>query len=122
MANLTNPLFLTTIITVNDPGYLWGISADGNRLWFVKGTPIAFYDGTPDTAVSADKVFSISDMCDYIDGNLNSACFIAPSKTALCGVSAISAPKSLASHIRLAHEARMLAEEAKKKWKMMREH
>lgn len=26
-----------------------------------------------------------------------------------------SAPKSLASHIRLAHEARMLAEEAKKK-------
>lgn len=48
-------------------------------------------------------------------GNLNSACFIAPSKTALRGVSAISVPKSLASDISLAHEARMLAEEAKKK-------
>ena len=116
LANLTNPLFWTTIITVNDPGYLWGIYADGYRLWFVKGTPIAVYDGTPSSAVTANKVFSITDMSDYEGGNLNSACFIAPNKTtALRGISSLSAPKSLASHIRLAREARMLAEEAKKK-------
>lgn len=116
LAHLTSPTLWTEIITVNDPGYLWGIYADGYRLWFVKGTPIAVYDGTPSSAVTADKVFSITDMSDYEGGNLNSACFIAPNKTtALRGVSSLSAPKSLASHIRLAREARMLAEEAKKK-------
>ena len=117
LTNLVNPTAWTPIITVDDPGYLWGIYADGYRLWFVKGTPIAVYDGTPSSVVSADRIFSITEMSDYEGGNLNSACFIAPSKTGLRSAGGISTSKSLAPNIRLAREARRLAEEAKKKAK-----
>ena len=93
---------------------MWGIHADGSRLWFVKGTPIAVYDGTPTTAVTASRTFSITEMSDYTGGNLNSACFIAPSIPTTHGLNLAVASKSLGSHIRLAKEARELAEKAKK--------
>ena len=89
-------------------------------MWFVKGTPIDLFDGTPTATVTASKSFSITDMSDFNGGNLNSACFIAPDvvtgagKLKAAGVSAPSASKSLASHIRLAREARELAEKCKK--------
>ncbi len=120
LANLTTPSNWTKIIDVNSMGYLWGIHADGYRLWFVKGTPIDVFDGTPTATVTASKSFSITDMSDFNGGNLNSACFIAPDvvtgagKLKAAGVSAPSASKSLASHIRLAREARELAEKCKK--------
>lgn len=50
----------------------------------------------------------------YSGGNLNSACFIAPSIPTTRGLNLAVASKSLASHIRLAKEARELAEKAKK--------
>ncbi|WP_196593197.1 hypothetical protein [Pectinatus sottacetonis] len=115
LANLTNPTLWTPIITVDDHGYLWGIYADGYRLWFVKGTPIAVYNGTPSTAVSADRTFSITDMSDYVGGNLNSACFIAPDKVVTRGVAAPAVAKSMASQIRLAREARELAKKLQEK-------
>ena len=119
LANLTTPSTWTKIIDVNSMGYLWGIHADGYRLWFVKGTPIDVFDGTPTTTVTASKAFSITDMSDFDGGNLNSACFIAPDvagagKLKAAGVSAPTASKSLASHIRLAREACELAEKCKK--------
>jgi hypothetical protein len=114
LANITTPANWTEVVAVNDPGYLWGIHADGSRLWFVKGTPIAVYDGTPTTAVTASRTFSITEMSDYTGGNLNSACFIAPSIPTTRGLNLAVASKSLASHIRLAKEARELAEKAKK--------
>lgn len=114
LANITTPANWTEVVAVNDPGYLWGIHADGSRLWFVKGTPIAVYDGTPTTAVTANRTFSITEMSDYTGGNLNSACFIAPSIPTTRGLNLAVASKSLASHIRLAKEARELAEKAKK--------
>lgn len=114
VVNLTSPTTWTKVVDVNSAGYLWGIYADANRLWFVKGTPIAIYDGTPSSLQSAaSKSFSISDMSDYTNGNLNSACFIAPDATA--GLKAAApgmapAAKSLASQIRLAREAKELAD------------
>ncbi|WP_288752797.1 hypothetical protein [uncultured Phascolarctobacterium sp.] len=114
ITDITAPANWTEVVAVNDPGYLWGIHADGSRLWFVKGTPIAVYDGTPTTAVTASRTFSITEMSDYTGGNLNSACFIAPSIPATRGLNLSVASKSLASHIRLAKEARELAEKAKK--------
>lgn len=114
LANITTPANWTEVVAVNDPGYLWGIHADGSRLWFVKGTPIAVYDGTPTTAVTASRTFSITEMSDYTGGNLNSACFIAPSIPATRSLNLAVDSKSLASHIRLAKEARELAEKAKK--------
>ena len=114
LANITTPANWTEVVAINDPGYLWGIHADGSRLWLVKGTPIAVYDGTPTTAVTASRTFSITEMSDYTGGNLNSACFIAPSIPTTRGLNLAVASKSLASHIRLAKEARELAEKAKK--------
>lgn len=114
IADITAPANWTEVVAVNDPGYLWGIHADGSRLWFVKGTPIAVYDGTPTTAVTASRTFSITEMSDYTGGNLNSACFIAPSIPTTRGLNLAVASKSLGSHIRLAKEARELAEKAKK--------
>ena len=94
MANITTPANWTEVVAVNDPGYLWGIHADGSRLWFVKGTPIAVYDGTPTTAVTANRTFSITEMSDYTGGNLNSACFIAPSIPTTRGLNLAVASKS----------------------------
>lgn len=114
LANITTPANWTEVVAVNDPGYLWGIYADGSRLWFVKGTPISVYDGTPTALVTANRTFSITEMSDYAGGNLNSACFIAPSIPTTRGLNLAVASKSLASHLRLAKEARELAEKAKK--------
>ena len=114
VANLTSPTTWTKVVDVNSPGYLWGIYADAYRLWFVKGTPIAIYDGSPTSLQSAaSKTFSISDMSDYTNGNLNSACFIAPDATTGLKAAApgmATAAKSLASQIRLAREAKELAD------------
>lgn len=115
LSNITSPATWTEIISVNSAGYLWGIYADGSRLWFIQGTPIVVYNGTPSTAVSADKTFHILEMSDYQGGHLNSACFIAPSLPTLFGVRMSVSSKSLASHIRLAKEARELAEKLEKK-------
>ena len=117
LANITNSASWTNIISVNSPGYLWGIHADGSKLWFVKGTPIEVYNGSPTTTVSPDKTFGILEMGDFATGHLNSACFIAPSLPRMFGVSLSVSSKSLASQIRLAKEARELAEKLKKEKK-----
>jgi hypothetical protein len=113
-ANLTSPSNWTKVVDVNALGYLWGVYADAYRLWFVQGTPIAIYDGSPTSLQSAaSKTFSISDMSDYSNGNLNSACFIAPdATTGLKAAAPGTAPaaKSLASQLRLAREAKELAD------------
>lgn len=117
LANITNSASWTKIIPVNSKGYLWGIHADGSKLWFVKGTPIEVYNGSPTTTVSPDKTFEILEMSDFDKGNLNSACFIAPSLPRMFGVGLSVSSKSLASQIRLAKEARELAEKLKEEKK-----
>ena len=62
LANITNSASWTKIIPVNSKGYLWGIHADGSKLWFVKGTPIEVYNGSPSSTVSPDKTFDILQM------------------------------------------------------------
>ncbi|MFZ8073583.1 hypothetical protein ACO1G0_00900 [Fusobacterium watanabei] len=117
LANITSFANWTKIIPVNSKGYLWGIHADGSKLWFVKGTPIEVYNGSPSSTVSPDKTFDILQMSDFNDGHLNSACFIAPSLPRMFGVSLSVSSKSLASQIRLAKEARELAEKLKEEKK-----
>ena len=117
LANITNSASWTKIIPVNSKGYLWGIHADGSKLWFVKGTPIEVYNGSPSSTVSPDKTFDILQMSDFDKGNLNSACFIAPSLPRMFGVGLSVSSKSLASQIRLAKEARELAEKLKEEKK-----
>ncbi|WP_338939827.1 hypothetical protein KST07_04090 [Fusobacterium nucleatum] len=117
LANITSFENWTKIIPVNSKGYLWGIHADGSKLWFVKGTPIEVYNGSPSSTVSPDKTFDILQMSDFNDGHLNSACFIAPSLPRMFGVSLSVSSKSLASQIRLAKEAHELAEKLKKEKK-----
>lgn len=117
LANITSFANWTKIIPVNSKGYLWGIHADGSKLWFVKGTPIEVYNGSPSSTVSPDKTFDILQMSDFDKGNLNSACFIAPSLPRMFGVGLSVSSKSLASQIRLAKEARELAEKLKEEKK-----
>ena len=117
LANITSFENWTKIIPVNSKGYLWGIHADGSKLWFVKGTPIEVYNGSPSSTVSPDKTFDILQMSDFDKGHLNSACFIAPSLPRMFGVSLSVSSKSLASQIRLAKEAHELAEKLKKEKK-----
>lgn len=117
LANITSFANWTKIIPVNSKGYLWGIHADGSKLWFVKGTPIEVYNGSPTTTVSPDKTFGILEMGDFATGHLNSACFIAPSLPRMFGVGLSVSSKSLASQIRLAKEARELAEKLKEEKK-----
>ena len=117
LANITSFANWTKIIPVNSKGYLWGIHADGSKLWFVKGTPIEVYNGSPSSTVSPDKTFDILQMSDFNDGHLNSACFIAPSLPRMFGVGLSVSSKSLASQIRLAKEARELAEKLKEEKK-----
>lgn len=114
VANLTSPSSWTKVSDVNSAGYLWGIYADSNRFWFVKGNQIDIYPGLPaSTSDAATKTFTPGDL-GYTGGNMNSAIILAPDKTSkLAAQSATGVAKSFASHTVLAQQARKAAEEAK---------
>ncbi|HWR09549.1 hypothetical protein [Sporomusa sp.] len=114
VANLTSPSLWTNVSSVNSAGYLWGIYADANRFWFVKGNQIDIFPGLPtSTADVATKSFTASQL-GYTGGNLNSAIIIAPDQTSTAGVALRSGvAKSFASQSVLAQQARKAAEQLK---------
>lgn len=113
LANITSPANWTKVIEVNSPGYLWGIYAETNRLWFIKGTPVEIYAPLPTGAATPAKTFSAAQMGDST-GNLNSATIVAPNPTAAGGAAFKAATaKSFASHAVLAQQARHTAEALK---------
>ncbi len=115
VANLTSPSAWTKVSNLsNDPGYLWGIYADSNRFWFVKGNQIDIYPGLPaSTSDTATKTFTPTQL-GYTNGNLNSAIILAPDQTSgFAAKSASGVAKSFASQSVLAQQARKAAEEAK---------
>lgn len=116
VANLTSPALWTKVSAVNSPGYLWGIYADANRFWFVKGNQIDIFPGLPaSTADVAAKTFTPTQL-GYAGGNLNSAIILAPDKTGFASAQLRSGTaKSFASHSVLAQQARKAAEELKTK-------
>ncbi|WP_371366990.1 hypothetical protein SRRS_11280 [Sporomusa rhizae] len=114
VANLTSPSLWTKVSDVNSAGYLWGIYADSNRFWFVKGNQIDIYSGLPaSTSDKATKTFTPTQL-GYTGGNLNSAIILAPDKTSTFSAQLSSGmAKSFASHSVLAQQARKIAEERK---------
>jgi hypothetical protein len=113
LANITSPANWTRVIEVNSPGYLWGIYAESNRLWFVKGTPVEIYSPLPTSIATPAKTFSAANMGDAT-GNLNSATLVAPNPAATRAVTfKTAAGKSFASHAVLARQARQTAEALK---------
>lgn len=114
VANLTSPSAWTKVSDINSSGYLWGIYADSNRFWFVKGNQIDIYPGLPASiSDTATKTFTPTQL-GYSGGNLNSAIILAPDQTAaLAAKSASGVAKSFAAHSILAQQARKAAEEAK---------
>jgi hypothetical protein len=116
VANLTSPSAWTKVSNLSSaPGYLWGIYADSNRFWFVKGNQIDIYPGLPaSTSDAATKTFTPTQL-GYTGGNLNSAIILAPDQTSslLAARSASGVAKSFASQSVLAQQARKAAEEAK---------
>lgn len=116
VANLTSPSAWTKVNDVNSAGYLWGIYADSNRFWFVKGNQIDIYSGAL-TSTAADKSFSAVQLSDSSYGpyaSLNSAIILAPDQTSTLK-SSLSAgvSKSFASQSVLAQQARKAAEQFK---------
>lgn len=113
LANITSPETWTKVIAVNSPGYLWGIYAENNRLWFVKGTPVDIYAPLPSGSATPAKSFSAAEMGDST-GNLNSATIVAPNPAKTRAVNfRASAVKSFASHAVLAQQARQAAKALK---------
>jgi hypothetical protein len=113
VANITSPASWTKVIDVNSPGYLWGIYAETNRLWFVKGTPVEIYAPLPAGSATPAKTFSAADMGDAT-GSLNSATIVASNQTsASTATFKAAAAKSFASHSILAQQARQAAEALK---------
>ncbi|WP_434132004.1 hypothetical protein KIAC18_003822 [Sporomusa sphaeroides] len=114
VANLATPSAWTKVSDVNSAGYLWGIYADSNRFWFVKGNQIDIYPGLPaSTSDTATKTFTPTQL-GYTNGNLNSAIILAPDQTSgFAAKSASGVAKSFASQSVLAQQARKAAEEAK---------
>jgi hypothetical protein len=116
VANLASPSSWTKVSDVNSGGYLWGIYADSNRFWFVKGNQIDIYSGAL-TSTAADKSFSAVQLSDSSYGSyasLNSAIILAPDKTSALTASLSSGvAKSFASHSVLAQQARKAAEQFK---------
>jgi hypothetical protein len=114
VANLTSPSLWTNVSAVNNPGYLWGIYADANRFWFVKGNQIDIFPGLPaSTTDVATQSFTASQL-GYPNGNLNSAIIFAPDQTTTAGVQLRSGTaKSFASQTVLAQQARKAAEKLK---------
>ncbi|MDF2572124.1 MAG: hypothetical protein K0R55_3728 [Sporomusa sp.] len=115
VANITSPVTWTKVVNVNSPGYLWGVYAETNRLWFIKGTPVEIFAPLPVALTpSPAKDFSASQMGNFgADANLNSATIVAPNPTAGAGVELQAAvAKSFAGHAILAQQARKAASEA----------
>jgi hypothetical protein len=114
VANLASPSLWTKVSDVNSAGYLWGIYADSNRFWFVKGNQIDIYPGLPTSTSSvATKTFTPTQL-GYSGGNLNSAIILAPDQTtAFAARSTSGVAKSFAAHSILAQQARKAAEQAK---------
>lgn len=113
LANITSPANWNKVIEVNSPGYLWGIYAESNRLWFVKGTPVEIYSPLPASIATPAKTFSAANMGDAT-GNLNSATLVAPNPAATRAVPfKTAAGKSFASHAVLARQARQSAKALK---------
>ncbi|MEL7634532.1 MULTISPECIES: hypothetical protein [Sporomusa] len=119
VANLTSPSAWTKVSDLsNAPGYLWGIYADSNRFWFVKGNQIDIYSSLlVSSAKKADKTFTAVDLGGSSFGpyaSLNSAIILAPDQTSgLAAKSMSGVAKSFASQTALAQQARKAAEEAK---------
>ncbi len=118
VVNIPSPGTWTKVSDVNAPGYLWGIYADTNRLWFVKGNQVDIFGSLPSGAATATKTFNVAQLGQN-GGHLNSATIIAPDKMAARGAQfkAAGAAKSFASHSVLAQQARKAAEELKGKRK-----
>ncbi|WP_312200735.1 hypothetical protein [Anaerospora hongkongensis] len=114
VANLASPSAWTKVSDVNSAGYLWGIYADSNRFWFVKGNQIDIYSGLlASTSDTAAKTFTPTQL-GYSGGNLNSAIILAPDQTSTFAARSTSGvAKSFAAHTILAQQARKAAEEAK---------
>lgn len=113
VANLASPSLWTKVSDVNSAGYLWGIYADSNRFWFVKGNQIDIYPGLPtSTSNVATKTFTPTQL-GYTGGNLNSAIILAPDQASAFAKSATGVAKSFAAHSILAQQARKAAEQAK---------
>lgn len=119
VANLTSPTLWTQVSAVNSPGYLWGIYADTNRLWFVKGNQVDIFASLPTGAATAAKSFTAAQLSDSSFGatpSLNSAIILAPDLTSIAGTQLRSGvAKSFASQSVLAQQARKAAEELKMK-------
>lgn len=120
VANLTSPSAWTKVSNVNSAGYLWGIYADSNRFWFVKGNQIDIYPNLPaSTSDTAAKTFTPTQL-GYSGGNLNSAIILAPDQTSTFAARSTSGvAKSFAAHTILAQQARKAAEQAKTGLKMV---
>lgn len=120
VANLTSPSTWTKVSNVNSAGYLWGIYADSNRFWFVKGNQIDIYPNLPaSTSDTAAKTFTPTQL-GYSGGNLNSAIILAPDQTSTFAARSTSGvAKSFAAHTILAQQARKAAEQAKTGLKMV---
>lgn len=119
VANLTSPSLWTKVNDVNSAGYLWGIYADSNRFWFVRGNQIDIYAGLPTGSLNTPaKTFTASQL-GYTGGNLNSAIIFAPDKTTALTAFSAGTAKSFASHSILAQQARKAAEERKSGPKMV---
>ncbi|SCM81564.1 conserved exported hypothetical protein [uncultured Sporomusa sp.] len=115
VTNLTSPSAWTKVSDLsNAPGYLWGIYADSNRFWFVKGNQIDIHSSLLfSTTKTADKTFTPTQL-GYTNGNLNSAIILAPDQTSGFAAKSMSGvAKSFASQTALAQQARKAAEEAK---------
>jgi len=120
VANLSSPANWTEVVSINNAGYLWGLQAEASptRLWYIKGNLIDVYGSLPTTTGATLTSFSTSNLAGSTGyTSLNSACFIAPdtSLTAASAARPAHVAKSFASHIRLARQARELAEKLAEK-------
>jgi hypothetical protein len=109
LANITSPADWTRVIAVNAPGYLWGIFAESNRLWFLKGTPVEIYAPLPTGIATPAKTFSAAELGDAT-GSLTSATLVAHNLAAARAAAfKAAAVKSFASQAVLAQQARQAA-------------
>jgi hypothetical protein len=117
-----SPEAWTEMQDISQAGYLWGIHAESNtRFWFVKGQRIQVFTNSSDVVPETDpyRDFTMEQLTDDTSfSQINGACFVAGDTEIRMkgpmGAAAAPAGKSLAGQIRLAREARMLAEKKKK--------
>jgi hypothetical protein len=100
VANLAAGQLGMEVISLNDPGYYWGIHCEDvpggtDRFWFIKGVPVVVYASLPTSETDTNRSFTAADLGNAATDLVNSATLIQASQSAGARVAKAFGPQAV---------------------------